>query len=777
MKVLHVVPSLALRHGGVSLSVRQLCLALAQKGVVVQVCTTRRGYLPSVDEAADRKLISAGVDLHYLPTLPWKWLSDRTAYSPSMKNFLEEAIPRADLVHIHALWLYPTHITAQLCRRAQVPYVISPCGALDPYSLKRKLLLKRIYGLCVEGRHLRGAAAIHFTSDLEKAQAYCFGSRSPRAVISRCLDLSAVPILPPGTFRGRHPEVGSRKILLFLGRLHPKKRLDLATEAFIRLAQRRADVHLVIAGPDDGSKGGARLALQKAHLLDRATFTGLLHGEEKWAVLQDSSLFLLQSEDENFGLAALEAMASGIPVLISPRVGLSDIARQAGSALIVNLHTADWADQMDRVLSDPTLAKKLGESGRRLVEEQFSSERVAVQMKTLYASLLADFRPDSGLRSKVQAHIVNNLYRAENSLLEVARRLLWPGPRPQEAKRICVYRIGNIGDAVCALPALDAIRHAYPHAHLMLLTSPGRIGSVGFLELLEGADWLNEILPYYTHQVATLRQRASFLAQLRSRRFDLWVELPNDLATLRTSFRNMLMARLAGARWAYGWRINNLRWGAQAQSEHLAFPDETSRLLQVIREAGLPVSQPAFPLPLRDSHRQSADRLLRENHLTDKLRICLSPAAKRSTNRWPPERFIEVGRHLIERGVGVMVVGGPSDAQLCQQICDTIGQGAVMLAGKVSLLETAELLRRCNLVVCNDSGIQHLAAAVGTRCISIFSSWQLRTKWHPFGPGHIVLQKWVGCHTCFLEKCPFDQRCIRLTESSEVVDAILSLGL
>jgi ADP-heptose:LPS heptosyltransferase len=321
-----------------------------------------------------------------------------------------------------------------------------------------------------------------------------------------------------------------------------------------------------------------------------------------------------------------------------------------------------------------------------------------------------------------------------------------------------------------------AIRQAYPNAHLTLLTSPGRRGLPGAAELLQGAEWLDELFVYYLDDIATLRQRLKLVRGLRERACDVWIELPQDLAPFGTALRNMVAARLAGAGWGYGWGISTIRWAAKAQSEFLAFPNEVERLLAVVSDSGIPSREPVFPLPLSDRHRRAIDDLLSRNGLTGRPLVAIAPGAKRSTNRWPLDRFAKVGRHLASKGFGVLVMGGASDVEICREVATAVGSSASAIAGQCTLLESTELLKRCRLLICNDSGVQHLAAAVHTPCLSLFSFWQPRGKWRPYGSEHTVVQKWVECHTCLLETCPHDNLCIKLIDADEVI-ALAERGL
>ncbi len=380
---------------------------------------------------------------------------------------------------------------------------------------------------------------------------------------------------------------------------------------------------------------------------------------------------------------------------------------------------------------------------------------------------------------RCQTAVARQSYRALNGLLAAVRRLLWRGPRPAQAERICIYRIGNLGDMICAVPAMIAIRRAYPSARLTVVTSPGSRGMPGARELLEGAPWIDDLHVYYADEIATLRSRAALVQHLRDLQADVWIELPADLLTVGTALRNMAMAWGAGARWAAGWRIHTLRWAARAEAIQRVFPTETERLMALVETLGIPTVPVEFPLPIRDAQRRVVGERLREAGYEQHPLVALAPGAKRAPNRWPLDRFAAVGERLVRRGYRVIVIGGESDAAVCREVAARIGEGAVSWAGAATVLESCELLRRCRLLVGNDSGVQHLAAAMQTPCLSIFSHRDIPGKWSPYGPVHTVLQKWVACHTCFVEQCPYDNRCINLVEVVDVlahVDRLLASG-
>jgi len=318
---------------------------------------------------------------------------------------------------------------------------------------------------------------------------------------------------------------------------------------------------------------------------------------------------------------------------------------------------------------------------------------------------------------------------------------------------------------------MHAIRTAYPRAHLTLLTSPVDGKFPGANELLADSELFDEVRVYLKSDVTGLRNRLAFLRSLRRQHFDIWIDLPQELAGPFNQLRNLLAARLTGVRWGYGWGfVTTIKLWVRAQSEYLKFTNEVDRLLAIIRRAGIPVADRVrFPINLGLEERNSVDRLL--GKVASGL-IAVAPGAKRSLSLWPVERFVTVGRHLTSRGFQVVVLGGNADASVCQAVAEGIAGATINLAGQTSLRESCEVLKRCSMLICNDSGVQHLAAAVGTSCISMFSAHDMPGKWHPYGSKNVVLRKWVECHTCYLRTCPYDNRCIKLIDPLEVIDAI-----
>ncbi len=333
MKILHVIANLAPRYGGPGKACLEMAKAVARLGHEVSIYTTNQDDPGVLPVPLDRSVWQDGVEIRYFPIqFPRYW-----GTSWPLARALARRIKESDLCHIHSLHLFHGLMAGHYCRKYGVPYLVQPHGALDPFIYRRHRRRKAIMEAWFENRNIKGAAAVLLTSaeERELAKPHLFGT--PGVVVPLGLELSAYQELPaPGAFRERYPEIGAKKIILFLGRINFKKGLDLLVQALAQVVRLRRDVHLVVAGPDnDGWGARVRVWLKEAGLEGYATFPGMLLGEDKLAVLRDAQIFALSSYSENFGIAVIEAMACGLPVVISDKVNIWREVDAAGAGLVV----------------------------------------------------------------------------------------------------------------------------------------------------------------------------------------------------------------------------------------------------------------------------------------------------------------------------------------------------------------------------------------------------------------------------------------------------------
>jgi glycosyltransferase involved in cell wall biosynthesis len=382
MRILHVIAGLDRREGGPPEACLQLCRELARRGHAVSIYSTDLDSRGALTEERD-----AAVTIKRFACKP------RLSYSFSMPlaSALRRDIPSFDIVHINSLYTFPSTAAAHYCRRFRVPYLLRPHGTLDPYIFARHRPRKFVYEWLIELRNLTNAAAVHFTAAEEMELA----RRSVPAIKGMVVPLGVHPSeydwdMSSKTSRASQLAQSRRRTILFLGRLNFKKGLDLLVKAFGLLARTHDDVRLILAGPDeDNYSTQVRRWLKEEGILSKARFAGMLTGKEKVALLHSSDIFALPSYSENFGLAVVEAMASGLPVVISNRVNIWREVAGANAGIAVNCDAAALADGLVALLDDGELRRTQGENGRRLVRQRYDWKIVADQMLRVYREILS----------------------------------------------------------------------------------------------------------------------------------------------------------------------------------------------------------------------------------------------------------------------------------------------------------------------------------------------------------------------------------------------------
>ncbi len=380
MRVLHVVPTYApaWRHGGPIRAVHGLCRALAARGHAVTVFTTdvdTGGAVP-----AGRPVPLDGVEVWYFPVA-----APRRLYrAPAMAAALAARLRDVDLVHLHSVFLWPTAAAARAAVRAGVPYLLAPRGMLVRDLLRRRGRLRKALWIgLVERRTLARAAGLHATSALEAEQAAALGLRLPPVFV---VPNGVEPEPWDGEEAALAPavrEVLRQPFLLFLGRLSWKKGLDRLVGA---LAQVPGAV-LALAGPDDEHyRPQLERQARELGVDDRVRFLGPVDGKDKAALLHRTAALVLPSYSENFGNAALEAMAAGRPVVVTPEVGLAAPVRESGAGIVVEGEPRRLGEALRGLIADPGRADEMGRRGARVARERFGWAAIAREMEAVYAT-------------------------------------------------------------------------------------------------------------------------------------------------------------------------------------------------------------------------------------------------------------------------------------------------------------------------------------------------------------------------------------------------------
>jgi glycosyltransferase involved in cell wall biosynthesis len=296
---------------------------------------------------------------------------------------------RAGLVHVHGLWQLHALAATLAARRARVPVIVSAHGMLQPWALRNKGWKKRLYAALVENRNLRRAGCLHALSAAERDDYRRFGLANPIAVIPN--GTAAAPPLDPAPFFAAFPALAGRRLVLFLGRIHYKKGLDLLCRAWHRAAP---DAHLVLAGGDsEHTEASLRALIAELGIADRVTFTGPLYGPMKWSALAAATLFVLPSHSEGFSVAVLEAMSAGLPVLLTTPCNFPEAAAER-CGWVVEPEAGALADALAAILAPgPDRIAAYGARGQALVAARYTWNAVATQMAATYDWMLGGPAP------------------------------------------------------------------------------------------------------------------------------------------------------------------------------------------------------------------------------------------------------------------------------------------------------------------------------------------------------------------------------------------------
>lgn len=399
LKILQVIPAVAPRYGGPSQAIFEMCRALRQEGLDVLIATTDADgpsrlpvpvacvleYQERPDHPGVRTIFFSG-----------QW-GERFNYSPALARWIEANVERFDVVHIHAVFSHPCLAAARACRKHGVPYIVRPLGSLDPWSMRQKPLRKRLMWQMAAGRMLAEAAAIHYTTGEEKKLAEDSLGLDRGVVIPLGIDLSVLQdTMASGAFRRDDSSPGDAPYVLALSRIHPKKNFELLIEAFVSLSKlpELAGWRLMIAGDGDADYLSSLQALA-ARLggSDKVVFAGWLEGAVKVAALQGAALFALPSRQENFGIAAAEALACGVPVVVSEHVNLAPEIERVKAGWVTTLEPDCFARALAEAMRSEDERKRRGAAGKAFVEEHLSWARSASLLHKLYLTTVGETAP------------------------------------------------------------------------------------------------------------------------------------------------------------------------------------------------------------------------------------------------------------------------------------------------------------------------------------------------------------------------------------------------
>jgi len=370
----HVIAGLDPVHGGPSYSVPRLCGALAAQGVETMLLSV------SGDQTADGRCstFEGGYGdrrfaLHYahIPVLR------DLRHSSGLVKTLRDTAGAADVIHNHGLWLMPNVQAAWAARREARPLIVSPRGMLAPAALTFSRLKKRIFWRLAQGPAIRDVSCIHATSEQEYEEIRAFGLTNPVAIVRNGIDLPDLPGIPT-------PRAAAHRVVLSLGRIHPKKGLDRLLYAWAKVGSRHPGWRLKIVGPAEAGHDRELQALAKTLGLAGVSIGNPVFGDVKQAEYRHADIFVLPTLNDNFGVAVAEALAAGTPVISTKGAPWSGLESE-GCGWWVDHGVEPLAAALAEAMARPcNLLKEMGAKGRAWMARDYSWERVAREMLAVY---------------------------------------------------------------------------------------------------------------------------------------------------------------------------------------------------------------------------------------------------------------------------------------------------------------------------------------------------------------------------------------------------------
>ncbi|RUT04626.1 glycosyl transferase [Dulcicalothrix desertica PCC 7102] len=385
MKILLVIPGIGDVYGGTSKVAIEFAQALGKLGIDIDIVTTNANGLEDLDVPLRTWLNQGLYRLQYFP----RWHIGDYKLSTSLTKWLFKNVASYDLVHTIAVFSYPVSITHLACKINRVPYINSPHGMLEPWALSHKSWKKKLYYSLIEKAALDNASAIQMLNQAEAQNAEPLHLKAPLVTVPNGINCQEFQLQHnPKAFYEQFPHTRDKALILFLGRIDPKKGLDLLAPAFAKALSKFSNAHLIVAGPDSiGFLPTVQNYFAEEGCLNAVTFTGMLTGAMKYAALAAASIYVAPSYSEGFSMSVLEAMASGLPCVITKGCNFPEAANNQ-AALVVDIESSAIANALIDCLSNPEQAKIMGERARQLVFEKYTWDKVACQMQEVYSCLL-----------------------------------------------------------------------------------------------------------------------------------------------------------------------------------------------------------------------------------------------------------------------------------------------------------------------------------------------------------------------------------------------------
>ena len=390
MNILHVVPSFApcFSHGGVVNASYQIAKKQVENGHDVCVYTTdscdeRLKFKDNYDVDID------GIRVFYFKNLSNNFKNKLTIDTPvSLIGHLKKTVSDFDIIHIHEHRHSLAIATHRYAKKNSIPYVLQAHGSVLPFFQKEKLkeVFHKLWGFDI----LHDASRAFALTEVEKEQYLKMGVSKDRIdIVPLGIDINEYNHLPAeGKFKSKHGIGSEERVILFLGRIHEIKGLDLLVKSFARISE--DDVKLAIVGGDYGFKEELENLIETLDLTDKVIFPGVLTGENKIEALVDCDIFIMPSRYESFTTSGLEAMACFKPLILTKNNHIQTWVKD-NTGLVCEFDEEDLSNCIETLLNDKSLCERFGNNGRKLIEDKYDWDKVSKQIESIYYDCINNY--------------------------------------------------------------------------------------------------------------------------------------------------------------------------------------------------------------------------------------------------------------------------------------------------------------------------------------------------------------------------------------------------
>ena len=377
MKIVNVIPYFTPQKGGDVASVYNLSKHLAERGHEVTIFTT--------DFELDREYIKS---LDGVRVVPFHCIANigKMLISPTMKGQLKKEIKDFDIIHMHNFRSYQNVVAHHYAKKYNIPYILQAHGSVLPFFQKQRL--KKLYDGVWGYRILKDASKVLAYQQIEATQYQDMGvNRDKIEILTSGIDLLKTEDMPKiGKFKKKYSIRDNEKVILFLGRIHKIKGLDLLINAFAELTKKLNSVRLVIVGPDDGYLSTINNLIASIGLESKILILGFISVNDKIAAYVDADVYVLPSRYDIFPTTVLEACSFGTPIITTDQTGIRDLVNN-NVGYVVPFDKNQLCNALFKILTDDRLRYYFGERGKKLIKEKYSWDKIVEQLEEIYKSL------------------------------------------------------------------------------------------------------------------------------------------------------------------------------------------------------------------------------------------------------------------------------------------------------------------------------------------------------------------------------------------------------